>query len=368
MKIQKIIDAMTGRESYTIVTEDYHVIEPAEDYLAFLANMQASPNTIRSYATSLASWLNYLGQRDISWDAPKKLELLGQYVGWLLNGSSNLIVLTGEARKSRATINLYLAAIYGFYSFHSASGVGVIDELLGPARTRRTTYRPFLYGLVQAKTTRHYVRLTEPQRQVKDMALGQAISVIQAQNRLRDKFLFMLLLVTGMRIGQALGLRHSDFVSHARIVKIISRDDNANGARSKRPAGEMLGEVPITAELVHLYSDYMHQEYGDLDSDYIFVNLWSGANGKPLTYNTVNEIIIRTRMVVGFHFTAHQFRHTFATIARKAGISIDILSKLLTHRSITTTSAIYTHLDVETVRKELIALGVFEGILEEPVC
>jgi len=32
--------------------------------------------------------------------------------------------------------------------------------------------------------------------------------------------------------------------------------------------------IPVTASLVRCYSDYMHTEYGDLDSDYVFVNLW----------------------------------------------------------------------------------------------
>lgn len=93
--------------------------------------------------------------------------------------------------------------------------------------------------------------------------------------RARDRFLLALLAETGMRVGQALGLRHCDFVSRAKQVRIVPRSDNANGARAKLrcPAA-----VPVTAALVRCYSDYMHTEYGDIDSDYVFVNLWSGRN------------------------------------------------------------------------------------------
>lgn len=35
--------------------------------------------------------------------------------------------------------------------------------------------------------------------------------------------------------------------------------------------------VPVTAELIRLYADYLDVEYGDLDSDYVFVNLF----GRP---------------------------------------------------------------------------------------
>ncbi len=63
-----------------------------------------------------------------------------------------------------------------------------------------------------------------------------------------------------MRIGQALGLRHADFVSRAKEAHIVPRD-NANGARAKlrRPA-----VIPLSAPLVRLYSEYMHSEYGEI--------------------------------------------------------------------------------------------------------
>jgi len=37
--------------------------------------------------------------------------------------------------------------------------------------------------------------------------------------------------------------------------------------------------VPVSAELVRLYADYLHGEYGELDSDYVFVNLWGEPHG-----------------------------------------------------------------------------------------
>lgn len=51
---------------------------------------------------------------------------------------------------------------------------------------------------------------------------------------------------------------------------------NANGARSKSRTPRT---VPVSADLVRLYADYMHGEYGDLDSDCVFVNLWSNRTG-----------------------------------------------------------------------------------------
>ena len=129
--------------------------------------------------------------------------------------------------------------------------------------------------------------------------MEQVAAILATQTRLRDRSLFALLAGTGMRVGQALGLRHSDVVSQERRIEIVAREDNANRARGKRGRGW----VPITSELVRLHSDYMHEEYGDLDSDYVFVNLWGGRVGHAMTYQGVHEVVLRTGRIVGFDFT-----------------------------------------------------------------
>ena len=87
----------------------------------------------------------------------------------------------------------------------------------------------------------------------------------------------------------------------------------------------------------------MHAEYGELDSDYVFVNLWGGQIGRAMSYANVVEIVSAPARRVGFHFTAHMFRHTYATLARRGGVPIEIVSRLLTHSSLQTTSEIYVH-------------------------
>ena len=124
--------------------------------------------------------------------------------------------------------------------------------------------------------------------------------------------------------------------------------------------------MPVAAALMRLYAQYMHVEYGALDSDYVFVCLWGGRVGRPMTYATVNDLVLATRRRVGFHFTPHWFRHTYATLYRRAGVPLEVVSQLITHRSVQTTHAIYSHLDVEDLRRELREAGVL-GIVEDLV-
>ena len=44
-------------------------------------------------------------------------------------------------------------------------------------------------------------------------------------------------------------------------------------------------------------------------------------------------------------FTPHQLRHTYATLLYVSGVDVLTASQLLGHSNITTTLAIYTHLD-----------------------
>ena len=81
-----------------------------------------------------------------------------------------------------------------------------------------------------------------------------------------------------------------------------------------------------------------------------------------MSYESVNDVVLRTRRAVGFHFTPHSFRHTYATMSRRAGVPLEVVSQLITHRSVQTTQEIYSHLDVEDLREELRRAGVLGAV------
>lgn len=87
-------------------------------------------------------------------------------------------------------------------------------------------------------------------------------------------------------------------------------EENENGARTK--SGQTRS-IPVSAELLRLYADYLHGEYGDLDSDYVFVHLWGDSHGHPMTYPAVYDLVRRLRRRTGIDFDPHWWRHTAAT-------------------------------------------------------
>ena len=88
-----------------------------------------------------------------------------------------------------------------------------------------------------------------------------------------------------------------------------------------------------------------------------YENLWGGRQGTPMRYDSVRDLARRTSARVGFEFTPHTLRHTHATLARRGGMSLDALQRMLTHRSPSST-AIYAHAEVEDLRAELERAGM----------
>jgi site-specific recombinase XerD len=221
-----------GAESWTVVDDQLAPVVPAQRFLAHLAAIERSPNSVKAYAHSLALWFEFLALRDAGWESAGVEDVAG-WVRWLRAPANNVIVLgAGAARRSESTVNRHLAALFAFYDFHARAGVALAESLVAWRRVPRGSYKPFLrHATAGQPVPTRPVKLKAPQRLPRTLTVEQVTAVLGACGRLRDRFLFALLAETGMRVGQALGLCHADFVSRRCEVVIVPRVDNANGAR-----------------------------------------------------------------------------------------------------------------------------------------
>jgi integrase/recombinase XerD len=197
------------------------------------------------------------------------------------------------------------------------------------------------------------IALRAERRRPRELSRVEMTTLIESCDRLRDRFLLSLLKDTGLRIGEALGLRHEDIDARRRLVAVRPRE-NVNRARAKTWSRE----VPADAGLFRLYSDYLHEEYGTLDCDYVFVNLWGSPFGAPMSYASVDRLVRRLRERTGISFSPHLFRHSYATGLLRRGIAAEIVQHLLGHAHISTTIDTYSHLGVEDARSALVAAGI----------
>jgi integrase/recombinase XerD len=366
MRVQRVLMPGSGAESWTVLGDDQVPVEPVERFLGYLTSVEKSPNTVKAYAHDLKDWFTYLAGHDLDWQVVTVEDVAG-FVAWLrlppAGRDGKVAVLpTVESHCSAASVNRKLAALTSFCEFHARHGVSLARLLttMQPAghRGSATSYKPLLHHVTKSGSQRRSViKLKTSRFRPEVLTAAEAQAILDACEHLRDRLLFAVLLDCGVRIGEALGLRHEDMGIAERAVTVMPRP-NDNRARAKAGISRI---IPASAELMRLYADYLTREYGSLDSDYVFVNLWSRPYGRPWTYAAVYDLVLRLRERTGIDFGPHQYRHTYATWLLRKSAGMETVKELLGHASITTTVDTYGHLTVEDARQTLEAAGWFTG-------
>ena len=328
--------------------------------------MERSPNTVRAYAVSLRLWFEFLGQAGVGWDEAG-VEDVARFVAWLRAPAGNVIVLEdGRGAREPATVNRHLAGVFGFYDHHARTGVRVAGELVSWRRVSRGSYKPFLHHVTKGRPIPvRPVKLHVPPRAPRTLDAGQVAAILAACEHLRDRFLLALLAETGMRVGQALGLRHADFVCRKREVHIVPRA----GQRERGAGQAALGRGDAGLDAAGALVFGVHARRVRRHRLRLRVREPVRRPGRRRDdYPAVHQLVGRIAARTGIGFTAHMLRHTHATELIRRGVPIEVVARLLTHRSSTTTSQTYVHLDAADVREALTRAGVWheEGHGERP--
>ena len=77
MRVQRVLMPGTGFESWTVLGEDLMPVEPVERFLAYLASIERSPNTIKAYAHDLKDWMTYLDRHGVDWRKARLEDVAG---------------------------------------------------------------------------------------------------------------------------------------------------------------------------------------------------------------------------------------------------------------------------------------------------
>lgn len=333
---------------YLVLDENFLPIKPIQEFIRYLSNLERSPNTIRAYANHLKLYWEYLASIHKSWDAVKLDDLAG-FLSWLRLQNTDVIALRGqEAKRTETTVNAILSAITMFYNFHQQLGnttVTLTTTSTAPARR----YKPLLHHISKNKPVKsRLIKLKIPHKTPKTLTQNQIKELIKNCLSLRDQFLISLLYETGMRIGQALGLRHEDIKSWDNEIHIIPRNHNENEARAKTHSSNI---IHVSQKLITLYTRYLLEECEHCENDFVFIHTQGKTPNKPLTYRAVKSLFRRLSAKLGIKATPHMLRHTHATELITHGWDCSYVQRRLGHASVQTTLNTYSHLSNDDLRQ-----------------
>lgn len=159
----------------------------------------------------------------------------------------------------------------------------------------------------------------------------------------------IILLETGIRRSELLGLQWSDIDFHSLTMRICRAVVQTRGQIViSSPKSKSSNRIfPISQEL----ADYIKQ----IPNNGIYV---IGTEDKPQSPSTFAHRFIRfmQRMSKEIDVPAlspHELRHTYGTLLRENGVDIYTIQKVLGHADINTTASLYVHNDIEVLRKKL---------------
>lgn len=341
--------------------------EVFNSFLRFQERRGLSPSTSRSTAYDLARYFDYLDSHNYKWDKIN-VEHLVNYVHFLRYSPRNTndpLILPTEHSQARGdkTIARMISSVLSFYRFHYYENGILFNFHESIINTQKPSIpsgvKHFLSYAEKARpesirrAARPLVRYRKAKNKIKTIDNDTQVKLIESCNNNRDRLLMLLLLETGMRIGQVLGLRHRDIDSPNKQINIMPRVNNENGVYSKTRSGY---SVQVSSEWISKYTDFLIYDLDDIESDYVFTKLYRKDNGPkydPLTYPTVIFLFSEISKKLKIKITPHMTRHTFATKLLSQGVPMDMVSKQLGHSTVDVTRKIYEHLSPNDLREKL---------------
>lgn len=217
-----------------------------------------------------------------------------------------------------ATVNRRLASIRSFHRFLAQRDPKLID----PSR--------FLRGSKKQAHLPLYLNETEITRILESFSTSD-LDVLH-------KSIIELLYGCGLRVSECCSLRMKQLHLDQKIIRVTGK-------------GNKERMLPLHAEgsiVLRQYVVYVRPQWEKTRSPYVFLN----SRGMPLNRQYVHHMIKEKVRELGLnpHYSAHSFRHSFATHLLDGGADLRVVQELLGHSDIQTTQ-IYTHVQNKRLKQ-----------------
>ena len=315
------------------------------DYLGCVADRGYSARTVRAYAFDLLHFARWLAGEGIvvdGVDTDVLLRYLAANRSERRDGQPANVIPLGRGTASGfapATINRRLAAISGLFAFRSMRDPDAVNPVpKGPAarRTARGERTGLLAHLASPKP-RSKLRVREPRRLPRGLDRAETATLMGSFRTGRDRAMAGLMLLSGLRSAEVLGLRIADVDIARGWVRVTGKGDKERS-------------VPLDPDVAGLIQSYLLAERPETVSKALFVVAKGPHRGQPLTAAGLRRVFRYHREISGVAAGhPHALRHTFGTALAESGVDLAVLQALMGHDHVES-SAAYIHLAPAHVR------------------
>lgn len=224
------------------------------------------------------------------------------------------------------------------------------------------------WGLVQHNPVCLVDLPKQPKKEMVALTPAQAAQFMGAIVYSKWKPLFSLLLASGMRPGEALGLKWGDIdfdSGRVQIQRALSRT-KAGWSLVEPKTSRSRRSVPLPASVIDdlrehqaLAMSVAHKDKEFTDHGLVFAN----DKGEPPCVRSINNrhfkpILLASNLPI---IRIYDLRHTCATLLLSAGINPKIVAERLGHASITLTLDTYSHVlpDMQTAATDKLEAMLF---------
>jgi site-specific recombinase XerD len=199
--------------------------------------------------------------------------------------------------------------------------------------------RSGLLAHVAKPKARSRLRVREPRRLPRGLTRAESAALLGSFRTWRDRAIAGLMLLSGLRSAEVLGLLATDVDIGRRWVRVVGKGDKER-------------RVPIDVDVAGAIQTYLLAERPQTASMALFVVAKGPNRGRPLTpagLRTVFRYHRERAAVPAGH--PHALRHSFGTALAEAGVDLSVIQALMGHDHVDS-SAAYIHLAPSLLREE----------------
>lgn len=201
-------------------------------------------------------------------------------------------------------------------------------------------------GIIDERIFKRKFRLKIPDFLPRAIAPGDVRMLLGVIKKTRDRALILILLRTGMRIGELLSLKVSDIDVRERKIHIYEGEKNS------------LGRVVYLSDDA-LLALRLWLKKRDPGKEYLF----HSKKNNSICYTTARNVFTMYLRKTGLQhkgYSLHSLRHTFASELLNAGMRLECLQLLLGHREIEMTRRYARLTDTSREEEYFRAMAIIE--------